>query len=307
MFGVIEKSGTGIGKSGTGIATGRIGGSLIAAGLLLTAGISSALAQEHPTLQVTQQGNSLMVSIHGENRVIAGMAALENAQDAYLAIPLYSVLQLSEGGDVHSPMVRGSGSGTSSGGCGASLMVQGSGSGAAGESCDSGDAQLLVQGSGSGASGESCTPVAELMVQGSGSGASGQSKSPGASLMVQGSGSGAPDADQSQDVMVRGSGSGASGQSTGAGLMVQGSGSGASGQSVDVGLLVQGSGSGSSGQSCIESSGLWGIAEVVVDPTGTHVLVHQVSDNGLNEYLVAFDRNTELGTMRMAPEFVALP
>ncbi len=289
MFGVIEKSGTGIGKSGTGIVSGRIAGSLLAAGLVLTTGASPVLAQESPTLHVTQEGNSLTISIHGENRLIAGIAALDGVQANYLAIPLYSVFQLSETGDVNSPMVRGSGSGTASGECGASLMVQGSGSGASGESCESDDARPLVQGSGSGASGESCVSAAGLMVQGSGSGASGESVTTGASLMVQGSGSGAPSVDESDDETVRGSGSGTSGQATGSGLMVQGSGSGAS------------------GESCIESNGLWGVAEVVLDSTGMHVIVHQASHNGLNEYLVAFDHDSELGAMRTTPGFVAQP
>ncbi len=274
MFGVIEKSGTGIGKSGTGVTLGRIGGCLLAAGFLMTAGLSPLMAQDQSGLKVSQQGDKLMVSIHADHGVIAGMAALDSRHSDYLVVPLYSVLQISDQGELNSPLVQGSGSGTSSNGCGAGLMVQGSGSGASGESCRSAGAHLMVQGSGSGASGESCTPVAGLMVQGSGSGASGESDdSTGASLMVQGSGSGAPAPDDSEEVMVRGSGSGASSQST------------------DPGLLVQGSGSGASGESCVDSSGLWGVAEILVDASGTHVIVHQVSREGLREYMVAFDQH----------------
>lgn len=272
MFGVIEKSGTGIEKSGTGIAMGRMGSCLLAAGILLTAGLSPAMAQ--PQLQVSQQSDNLMISIHAEHGVVAGMAALDRMQGDYLVVPLYSILQLSEQGDLHSPLVQGSGSGSSSIGCGAGLLVQGSGSGASGESCGSTDAQLLVQGSGSGASGESCTPVAGLMVQGSGSGASGESD-----------------------------------QGPGGSLMVQGSGSGASGQSTDGGVLVQGSGSGASGESCADSTGLWGVAEIVIDPSSTHVVIHRMVDQGLVEHMVA---STETGMAANHQkvhhaDFVALP
>jgi hypothetical protein len=302
MFGVIEKSGTGIGKSGTGIGT------CLAAGLLLAAAATSAQALDRPGLQISQQGEHLVVSVHAQRGVVAGAAVLQGDQADYLAVPLYSVLEIAGSGGVQRPLVQGSGSGTSSDGCDAGLLVQGSGSGASGESCGSQGAQVMVQGSGSGASGESCAPSAGLLVQGSGSGASGESEAPGASLMVQGSGSGAPGADDSENIAVRGSGSGAAGQSTGPSLMVQGSGSGSSGQSTDPVLLVQGSGSGSAGESCSGGAVLWGIAEVLIDSDGTHVIVHQASHEGLIEYMVAFDRHQDQGAVRMTnPEFIALP
>lgn len=121
-----------------------------------------------------------------------------------------------------------------------------------------GAASLMVKGSGSGNSGDSvCVPDAGLMVKGSGSGNSGDAACPPeASLMVKGSGSG-------------NSGDGAC--EPAASLMVKGSGSGASGEAAG---------------GC-DSPG-WGLAEVVVDQQGIHVIIHRVTGAGLEEYLVGF-------------------
>ena len=137
------------------------------------------------------------------------------------------------------------------------LLVQGSGSGSASEKAGPADASTLVQGSGSGDAKESVQPGGELMVQGSGSGNAGESAgAAGGRLLVQGSGSGS-------------AGERCSGRST---LLVQGSGSGASGESAG----------------CIDPAQAWGIAEVVVDRSGAHVIVHQIKESQTEEYLVAF-------------------
>lgn len=139
--------------------------------------------------------------------------------------------------------------------------------------------RTLVKGSGSGDASEGAEqPVASTQVKGSGSGSSGESAG-----VVGGS------------LLVKGSGSGNSGESAcdGAHTLVKGSGSGSSGEAagqIGGSLLVKGSGSGSSGNSagCALPANLWGVAEVVVDRNGAHVIVHRFRGSAAEEFLVAF-------------------
>jgi hypothetical protein len=96
--------------------------------------------------------------------------------------------------------------------------------------------------------------------------------------------------------LVQGSGTGDSKESTephpGHGLLVQGSGTGSIGDQCTPGsrVLVQGSGTGSSGDDlgCPGALTPWGFAEVVVDGTGTSVIVHKIEGSRAEEFLVAF-------------------
>jgi hypothetical protein len=116
----------------------------------------------------------------------------------------------------------------------------------------------MVVGSGSGGAGEACGADGELQVVGSGSGSSGDAFDEkcfgGASTMVVGSGSGN------------------SGERCGAQTLVVGSGSGSSGESTEFNVPAR----------------IWGIAEVVVERSGAHVVVHKNQESHLEEFLVAF-------------------
>ncbi|QOC21906.1 hypothetical protein IC757_12830 [Wenzhouxiangella sp. AB-CW3] len=259
----------------------------VALGLVM----GSAIAAEPVSLHVSQQDSGLTISLHAEGSVLAGAVSADAIQQDYLIVPLYSLV---DGGR---PLVQGSGSGSPSSECGGhSPLVRGSGSGAAGENHDGGQPGLLVQGSGSGAAGESVgVSDGSLLVQGSGSGAAGESVGANdGSLLVQGSGSGAAGESvgaSDGSLLVQGSGSGKpeSAGDSDSGLLVQGSGSG-SPESVGGNgsrLLVQGSGSGAASESCSPVSGAWGIAEVVIDEEGTHVIVHRLSGRYADEVLVA--------------------
>lgn len=158
-------------------------------------------------------------------------------------------------------------------------LVVGSGSGASGEVVGSGSgASSEVVGSGSGASGEQCILDPSVMVVGSGSGSSGTVVGSGSGKEVVGSGSGS-----SSEVV--GSGSGSSSE-------VVGSGSGASGES----------------RSSCGAAGVWGYAEVLVDSSGVHVIVHEYVNGYFVEQLVGL-----LDSVRAQPsgvsdhDFIAVP
>jgi len=281
MFDFVEKSGTGIGKSGTGIeksGTGiaRLSVTLVAFAVGLMMG-GTALASDS-RLAVSTNNDRAVISVHAEGEVMIGVAAAPLDASGYARIPLYSVLRASD-----QSFSMG-------------LLVQGSGSGSAGESTAPRTFGTLVQGSGSGSAKESAGTGGQLLVQGSGSGDAQESVGTGGQLLVQGSGSG--DAQESVrtggQLLVQGSGSGDAQESVGTGgqLLVQGSGSGNAGEHCGGGpsLLVQGSGSGSAGESagCASEMDAWGFAEVVVDRSGTHVLIHEFKGGRAEEHLVAF-------------------
>ncbi len=119
-------------------------------------------------------------------------------------------------------------------------------------------------------------PASSTQVKGTGSGSSGESSSVvGGSLMVQGTGSGSSGSSvcRPPSTDVKGTGSGSSGESS---SVVGGS------------LMVQGTGSGNSGESsggCDSGATLELMAEIVVDRTGSHVLI---VDQFGHEHLVAF-------------------
>ncbi len=134
---------------------------------------------------------------------------------------------------------------------------------------------------------------------GSGSGSAGEGCHSGAGLMVAGSGSGNAGEDCGAQVLVAGSGSGSAGEACARGGW----------------LDVAGSGSGSAGDSagCAYPMNAWGIAEVVVDRSGAHIVVHQIKGSQAEEFLVAFlpGSNGEFAdSLRQGPGnrgFVATP
>jgi hypothetical protein len=137
--------------------------------------------------------------------------------------------------------------------------------------------QPLVAGSGSGKEVAGSGSGSSKEVAGSGSGSSTEvaGSGSGSSTEVAGSGSGKE---------VAGSGSGAAALCpTAPGLLVAGSGSGSA-------TDVAGSGSGAAGEAagCAALQNAWGVAEVVIDDSGAHVVVHQISGSRAEEYLVAF-------------------
>jgi|GEM_PF-3466782 len=305
---MIGKSGTGIGKSGTGIGKSGTGArrSGFATAVFATLALACAqpvLAGQHSTVEVHLQGDVLLVSVQDPQGVAIGAAPFSEGIAGYHAVELVALGDQDREIGAASLMVKGSGSGNSGDSVcvpDAALMVKGSGSGNSGDAACPPEASLMVKGSGSGNSGDSaCVPDAGLMVKGSGSGNSGDAACPPeASLLVKGSGSGnsgdsacVPDA----GLMVKGSGSGNSGDAAcppEASLMVKGSGSGNSGDGAcepAASLMVKGSGSGASGEAAggCDSPG-WGLAEVVVDQQGIHVIIHRVTGAGLEEYLVGF-------------------
>ena len=279
MFNFVEKSGTGIGKSGTGIeksgtgieksgtGTGRTLWRVLslAAWVLLA---TQSLAAE-PQVLVTNGNDQVFVSVHSDDGILVGRAATLD-DSGYYQLALYSAVGPVGSDAVFQPLVAGSGSCSSKdvagSGSGSSTDVAGSGSGSSTDVAGSGSGSSTdVAGSGSGSS----TDVA-----GSGSGNSGEGCYSGARLMVAGSGSGNAGKACGPQLLVAGSGSG----SAGAGCAAGGS------------LDVAGSGSGSAGESgtCAYPAKAWGIAEVVVDRSGAHVVIHQIKGSHIEEYLVAF-------------------
>lgn len=318
MFNAIEKSGTGIGKSGTGVeksgtgieksGTGRRRGKWQLLPLAAAALFASHATAAEPEVLVSAGNEQVFVSVHGSDGILVGRGEMLD-DSGYFRIALYAAVGPNGSGAAFEPMVAGSGSGAAGEKCGdsASLMVAGSGSGSAGENCRPA-AGLMVAGSGSGSSTEvagsgsgSSTEVAgsgsgsSTDVAGSGSGSAGEVCADSSSLMVAGSGSGSAGDGCGAQLMVAGSGSGSAGDGcVGGWVDVAGSGSGSStevagsgsGSSTD----VAGSGSGSAGEGagCTAAANVWGVAEVVVDADGTHVVVHQIKGSLSREYLVAF-------------------
>ena len=251
----IEKSGTGIEKSGTGARPGRWQMLIVAAFALFT---GQALAAQ-PQVLVTHGEEEVFVSVHSGEAILVGRVATQD-ESGYYRLALYSAVGPAGSGAVLEPQVVGSGSGSSGD--------------ASGDNC-LGGASAMVVGSGSGGSGDACSSGSELKVVGSGSGGSGDS------------------CDSSEaGLMVVGSGSGDSGEACGGRKLVVGSGSGDSGEACTGGawLEVVGSGSGSSGDSagCTVPAHVWGIAEVVLDAGGAHVVVHRILGSRVEEFLVAF-------------------
>lgn len=157
----------------------------------------------------------------------------------------------------------------------------------------------LVKASGSGNAGESVGDIGgSTLVKASGSGNSGESVD-----------------ERGGSLLVKASGSGNSGESlcNDAGLLVKASGSGNSGESVDApggSLLVKASGSGNSGEAakgCNVSFDL--LAELVIDRSGSHIVVHDLSGNELLvAYVAATSSGTPVGDQPItAREFVAAP
>lgn len=269
----IEKSGTGIEKSGTGLGRGRWQVMSLVASVLFAA---QGLAAD-PEVLVTSGNDQVFVSVHSGDGILVGRAATLD-QSGYYQLALYPAVGPAGSDAVFQPLVAGSGSGSS------------------GEKCPGG-ASTMVAGSGSGNSGEGCQPGASVMVAGSGSGSSTEvaGSGSGSSKEVAGSGSGDAGEDCQSGgarLMVAGSGSGSEGEGCGAQVLVAGSGSGSSGEACATGawLDVAGSGSGSSGEEsgCAYPMNAWGIAEVVVDRSGAHVVIHQIKGSQAEEYLVAF-------------------
>ncbi|RFF28174.1 MULTISPECIES: hypothetical protein [unclassified Wenzhouxiangella] len=248
----IEKSGTGIEKSGTGIRRWQIL-SLVACILFATQGLAT-----EPQVLVSTGNDQVLVSVHSDDGILVGRAEMPD-QSGYYQLALYSAVGPVGSDAVFQPMVAGSGSGSSK-------EVAGSGSGSSKE----------VAGSGSGSSKE---------VAGSGSGSSKE-------VAGSGSGSAGESCDSGTGLMVAGSGSGSAGEGCDAQVLVAGSGSGSAGEACDSGgwLDVAGSGSGSAGEStgCAYPTSAWGIAEVVVDRSGAHVVVHRIKGSQAEEFLVAF-------------------
>lgn len=180
----IRKSGTGIRKSGTGIrksGTGwRLGGALVAAAFSVAAvATSQAVLADDSGLLVTYEQDTLMVSLHGDEGIVAGAAPLSGGTDGYFALVLHKVFDARAEVPSMGTLVRGSGSGSSDEGCveAGELMVRGSGSGSSDEKVSTGG-ELMVRGSGSGNSDEAHDAHGDgLMVRGSGSGNSDESVS----------------------------------------------------------------------------------------------------------------------------------
>ncbi|WP_376692559.1 hypothetical protein [Wenzhouxiangella sp. EGI_FJ10409] len=307
MINAIEKSGTGIGKSGTGIeksgtgieksGTGSRRGKWPLLSLAAAALFAAHATASEPEVLVSAGGDQVFVSVHGSDGILVGRGDMLD-DSGYYRIALYSAVGPKGSGAAFEPMVAGSGSGSAGEKCSgsSSLMVAGSGSGSAGENCRPAPG-LMVAGSGSGSSTE---------VAGSGSGSSTEVAGSGSGSSTEVAGSGSGSAGErcfgSSSLMVAGSGSGSAGEGCGAQTMVAGSGSGAAGEGCVGGRSdvagsgsgsateVAGSGSGSAGEGsgCAAAANAWGVAEVVVDSAGTHVVVHQIKESVAEEYLVAF-------------------
>lgn len=252
----IQSSGTGIGKSGTGSPRRR--GLIFAAVMCL--GVSGGAVGE-TGLNLTRTDGGLVVSLHDQTGVYVGRAA--SASEGYVVVPVYSVVAGDQFSSAFNTLIHGSGSGSSGeAGCDGnnSLQYHGSGSGDAGErACNPNSFSVNWHGSGSGDSGESTGCAIGLEYHGSGSGSS--SKGEGTCLPA------------SSEPAYHGSGSGASGDSFDCAFG---------------GLEYHGSGSGSEkGGGC---SGIqpWGVAEVAFDTDGASVVVHQFSETGTREHVVAF-------------------
>jgi hypothetical protein len=287
MFSFIEKSGTGIEKSGTGIEKSGTGIEKSGTGIRrvsLTALIAGALFATQafaaePEVMVTSGDDQVFISVHSGAGVLVGRAASLD-DSGYHRIALYSAVGPNGSGAVFQPLVAGSGSGkeVAGSGSGSSKEVAGSGSGSSTE----------VAGSGSGSSTEVAGSGSGKEVAGSGSGAAALCPTaPG--LLVAGSGSGS-----ATDVAGSGSGSAkeVAGSGSGSSTDVAGSGSGSSTEVAGSGSgkEVAGSGSGAAGEAagCAALQNAWGVAEVVIDDSGAHVVVHQISGSRAEEYLVAF-------------------
>lgn len=266
MFNAIEKSGTGIGKSGTGIEKSGTGIEKSGTGIE-----KSGTGIEKSGTGRRRGGWAAMVMMVGGLLSTAAIAAdpqvLVNATDQQLLVSVHT-----DDGILVGRAGQGEGAGYFRVPLYAAVGPRGS------------DAvfQPLVAGSGSGSSKD---------VAGSGSGSSKDvaGSGSGSSTDVAGSGSGSA-------TEVAGSGSGSSGDAcfSGGSVLVAGSGSGSStdvagsgsGSSTD----VAGSGSGSSGDAatCSPALAAWGMAEIVMDRDGAHVVVHRIEAGRMEEYLLAY-------------------
>jgi hypothetical protein len=152
----IEKSGTGIERSGTGAARTRR--SSLARQLmlgLLTLASTCALASE-PRLLVTESEQSIRLTMHVDQTIVAGEIVLSGSSPAgLLTLDLYDVLAASRGQGVQSygsgTGSYGSGTGSASYGSGSGSMSYGSGTGSAG--CGENGEQSYGSGTGSYGSG----------------------------------------------------------------------------------------------------------------------------------------------------------
>ncbi|NEZ04646.1 hypothetical protein G4Y73_10835 [Wenzhouxiangella sp. XN201] len=255
MFNLIEKSGTGIEKSGTGIEKSGTG--------IEKSGTGMARGRWHVT-------TLLAAALFAAPALASDPEVLVTAGDEQILVSVHTEQGILVG---RGAILDDSGyfqvalySAVGPSGSGAILQPMVAGSGSGKEVAGSGSGKE-VAGSGSGKE-----------VAGSGSGKE-----------VAGSGSGKEVAGSGSGKEVAGSGSGKEVAGSGSGKDVAGSGSGSAGESCvsDFGLEVAGSGSGSAteGAPCAAA---WGVAEVVVDENGAHVVVHQIDNAGMNEFLVAF-------------------
>ena len=258
----IHRSGTGVHKSGTGVRKGGTGSRIpafLTALVLASATICGQAFASDPEILVSERGDNLMVSLHSDAGIFVGGTSLSSGVDGYFRVGLHQIAEATTEGMVARPLVKASGSGN------------------AGESADEVDGSLTVKASGSGSAGEGVIPPrSSLMVQASGSGSASESAGDiGGSLTVQASGSGNASESACDNP----------------GLLVKASGSGSASESVippRSSLMVQASGSGNSGESSSDcpshaSSDL--LVELVIDPSGAHILVH---DQQGDELLVAF-------------------
>ncbi len=122
---LIEKSGTGIEKSGTGQKRRRTIGSWLG---VLAMTVTPLLAQaEEPSIMISQSDRDILVSMHVNNRIIAGRQAVSSQQHGLFVIDLH---EMSLGTTNSGLLTHGSGTGSLSPDCNVSgLATHGSGTG----------------------------------------------------------------------------------------------------------------------------------------------------------------------------------